>query len=346
MDVLKGRFGTLPDGRAVDVYTLVNKNGIKARLITYGGILVSLETPDRKGLMADIVLGFDSFEGYLKSSPYFGCIVGRYANRIAKGRFTLAGVEYKLATNNGANHLHGGIKGFDKVLWAAEPVSTGGARGVAFSYLSRDGEEGYPGNLRVTVTYLLTDANELSIHYEAETDKATPVNLTHHSYFNLAGQGNGDILGHELTLFAPSYTPVDDGLIPTGVIAPVAGTPFDFTQPAVIGARIDRVPGGYDHNFVLAGGSGWITPAAKVYEPRTGRVLEIATTEPGIQFYAGNFLDGTITGKSGMVYQKRYGFCLETQHFPDSPNHPNFPSAILRPEQKYDSRTVYKFSAK
>ena len=346
MDVFKGAFGTLPDGRGVEVYTLVNKNGLKARLTDYGATLVELTAPDRDGRFGDIVLGFDSLEGYLKSSPYFGCIVGRYGNRIAKGRFTLDGVEYELATNNGANHLHGGIVGFDKVLWTAEPISTAGARGVKFGYLSPDGEEGYPGNLRVAVTYLLTDENELSIRYEAETDRATPVNLTHHSYFNLAGQGNGDILGHELTLFAPSYTPVDNGLIPTGEIAPVAGTPFDFGKPAAIGARIAQVPGGYDHNFVLAGGGGKLVRAATVYEPAMGRVMEISTTEPGIQFYAGNFLDGTISGKGGKVYDKHYGFCLETQHFPDSPNQPGFPSTILRPGSKYQSLTVHKFSAK
>jgi aldose 1-epimerase len=346
MDVFKGTFGTLPDGRRVEVYTLVNKNGLKARLINYGGILVSLETPDRKARLGDIVLGFDSLDGYLKSSPYFGCIVGRYGNRIAKGRFTLDGVEYKLAANNGPNHLHGGLKGFDKVLWTAEPVSAQDARGVKFAHLSRDGEEGYPGNLRVSVTYLLTDADELSIRYQAETDKATPVNLTHHSYFNLAGQGSGDILGHELMIDAPNYTPVDEGLIPTGQIAPVAGTPFDFTKPAVIGARIAQVPGGYDHNFVLRSGGGRLALAARVSEPRTGRVMEISTTEPGIQFYAGNFLDGTISGKGGKVYQKQFGFCLETQHFPDSPNQPSFPSTILRPGQKYESLTVHKFYAK
>jgi aldose 1-epimerase len=346
MDVFKGGFGTLPDGRRVELYTLVNRNGLKARLIDYGATLVELTAPDRNGRFGDIVLGFDSLEGYLKSSPYFGCIVGRYGNRIAKGRFTLDGVEYKLAVNNGANHLHGGLVGFDKVLWTAEPVSVEGARGVRFSYLSPDGEEGYPGNLRVTVTYLLTDANELTIRYEAETDKATPVNLTHHSYFNLAGQGNGDILGHELTLFAPSYAPVDEGLIPTGLIAAVAGTPFDFMKPETIGARIAQVPGGYDHNFVLGSGGGKLAPAATVYEPAGGRVLDILTTEPGIQFYAGNFLDGTIVGKDGKAYPKHAGFCLETQHFPDSPNRPEFPTTILRPGTKYESLTVHKFSTK
>lgn len=346
MDVLKGEFGSLPDGRTVQVYTLINKNGLKARLINYGATLIELTAPDREGRFADIVLGFDDLEGYLKKSPYFGCIVGRYGNRIAQGRFTLDGVVHQLAANDGAHHLHGGRVGFDKVLWTAEPVSVEGGRGVRFGYLSPDGEEGYPGNLRVAVTYLLTDANELSIGYEAETDRATPVNLTHHSYFNLAGAGNGDVLNHELTLFAPGYTPVDAGLIPTGEVAPVAGTPFDFTKPARIGARIAEVPGGYDHNFALESGGGRPAPAAAVYEPSTGRVLEISTTEPGLQFYAGNFLDGTIVGKGGKPYPKHAGFCLETQHFPDSPNRPGFPSAILRPGQKLESRTVHKLGAR
>ncbi|MBN2207401.1 MAG: galactose mutarotase [Candidatus Aminicenantes bacterium] len=346
MDLIREEFGVLPDGRTVQAYSLVNKNGLKARLIDYGATLVELIVPDKDGRFGDIVLGFDDLEGYLKSSPYFGCIVGRYGNRIAKGRFTLDGVEYALATNNGANHLHGGLVGFDKVLWTAEPVAVGGGHGVRFGYLSPDGEEGYPGNLRVTVTYLLTDANELSIRYEAETDKATPVNLTHHSYFNLAGAGNGDILGHEIRLFAPRYTPVDDGLIPTGEIAPVAGTPFDFTKPAAIGARIAEVPGGYDHNFVLESGGGRLAPAAEVYEPAAGRVMEISTTEPGIQFYAGNFLDGTIVGKDGKAYLKHAGFCLETQHFPDSPNRTGFPSTILRPGERYESLTIHRFGAR
>jgi aldose 1-epimerase len=344
IDVKKEPFGGLPDGTPVELYTLTNNKGLKARLMTYGAILVSLEVPDRNGTPGDITLGCDSLDGYLKVSPYFGAIVGRYGNRIAKGRFILDGVEYKLANNNGINHLHGGVKGFDKVIWTAEPVKEADAAGVRFSYLSRDGEEGYPGNLKVVVTYSLTNDNELRIAYEAETDKATPVNLTHHSYFNLAGQG--DILGHELTLYADKYTPVDEGLIPMGEVLDVKGTPMDFTTPAAIGSRIAQVKGGYDHNYVLKSGGGALALAAGVYEPVTGRLMEISTTEPGIQFYSGNFLDGTITGKGGHVYPLHGGFCLETQHFPDSPNHPGFPSTILRPGQKLTSLTVHKFSTK
>lgn len=348
MDIQKQSFGRLPDGSEVEVYTLTNSHGLKAGIMTFGATLVSLEVPDRSGKLTDIVLGHDSLKGYLDpaQNPYFGSIVGRYGNRIAKGRFSLDGAEYRLAANNGENHLHGGIKGFDKAVWNAEPVREEGAVGLRLSYLSQDGEEGYPGNLSTTVTYWLTEANELRISYEAETDKPTPVNLTHHSYFNLAGQGQGDILGHELTLNAGHFTPVDDGLIPTGEIRPVAGTPWDFTRPKAIGAEIAAVPGGYDHNFVLRDGEGALKLAAHVFEPSSGRVMEIYTTEPGIQFYTGNFLDGTISGKSGRVYEKHYGFCLETQHFPDSPNKPIFPSTILRPGEKYTSLTVHKFSAK
>jgi len=344
MEVQKQECGQLPDGQNVDLYVLMNASGLRARVMTYGATLVSLEVPGRDGNFADITLGCDSLEGYLLASPYFGSIVGRYANRIAKGKFTLDGVEYTLAQNNGENHLHGGIQGFDKVIWDAEPVKVEEARGVKFVYLSKDGEEGYPGNLTCTVTYLLTDNDELRISYEAETDKATPVNLTHHSYFNLAGQGNGDVLDHELTLNADKYTPVDEGLIPTGEIRSVTDSPMDFTTPHTIGERIDQVEGGYDHNFVLRGGGGTLILAARVYEPESGRVMEIRTTEPGIQFYSGNFLDGSITGKAGKVYHKHYGFCLEPQHFPDSPNKPNFPSTILRPGDRYMSLTVFKFT--
>jgi aldose 1-epimerase len=343
MAVKKEPFGGLPDGTAVELYTLTNGKDLKARLITYGAILVSLEIPDRNGTPGDITLGCDSLDGYLKVSPYFGAIVGRYANRIAKGRFVLDGVDYRLANNNGVNHLHGGIKGFDKVVWAAEPIKEANAVGVRFSYLSRDGEEGYPGNLKVVVTYFLTNDNELRIAYEAETDKATPVNLTHHSYFNLAG--GGDILGHELMLYADKYTPVDESLIPTGEVLDVKGTPMDFRTSATIGSRITQVKGGYDHNYVLKSG-GAMALAARVYEPVTGRLMEISTNEPGIQFYSGNFLDGTIAGKGGRVYPKHGGFCLETQHFPDSPNKPDFPSTILRPGHKFTSLTVHKFSMK
>ncbi|HUW19301.1 MAG TPA: aldose epimerase family protein [Sedimentisphaerales bacterium] len=349
MDIKKEIFGKMPDGREVELYTLTNANGLKARIMTYGGIVVSLEVPDRNGKLGDIVLGFDTLEDYLKGHPYFGSIVGRYGNRIGKGRFTLDGVEYKLATNNGENHLHGGIKGFDKVVWDAEPVRQNDAVGVKLTYLSKDGEEGYPGNLSCTVIYTLTNNDELKIDYAATTDKATPVNLTHHSYFNLAGQGTGDILGHELMLNAERFTPVDKGLIPTGELRSVKGTPMDFTEPMAIGARINQDDEqlkfglGYDHNFVLNSGGGALALAAKVYEPTTGRVMEIYTTEPGIQFYSGNFLDGTNIGKGGKVYKYRYGFCLETQHFPDSPNKPNFPPVILKPGQKYTHVTIHKF---
>jgi aldose 1-epimerase len=344
MDIQKHAFGQLPDGQKVDLYALTNGKGLSAKIMNYGATLVSLGIPDRNGNIADITLGCDSLEGYMAASPYFGSTVGRYANRIAKGKFSLDGVEYTLATNNGENHLHGGIKGFDKVLWQAEPFKEEKAVGVKFVYFSKDGEEGYPGNLACTVTYRMTGDNELKITYEAETDKATPVNLTHHSYFNLAGQGEGDILSHELMLEADKYTPVDAGLIPTGEIRDVADSPMDFTIPHAIGERIGQVEGGYDHNFVLRSGGGSLGLAARVYEPESGRVMEIFTTEPGIQFYSGNFLDGTITGKEGKVYNQHYGFCLEPQHFPDSPNKPNFPSTILQPGAKYLSITLFKFS--
>jgi len=344
MDIFKEEFGRLPDGTVIDLYTLNNSHGLRARIMTYGAIVVSLEVPDREGKVADITLGYDSLDGYLETTPYFGAVVGRYGNRIAKGRFTLDGMEYTLATNNGENHLHGGIKGFDKVVWTAEPVREDDAVGIKLSYLSPDGEEGYPGNLQSVVTYWITEANELKVTYLAETDRATPVNLTHHSYFNLAGQGTGDILGHELMLSADRYTPVDEGLIPTGELRAVASTPFDFTTPHTVGERIAQVEGGYDHNFVLNKDGAELTLAARVAEPSSGRVMEIFTTEPGIQFYAGNFLDGSITGKVGKVYHKHYGFCLETQHFPDSPNHAHFPSTILRPGEQYQSLTIHRFS--
>jgi aldose 1-epimerase len=347
MSITKESFGQTPDKQTVILYTLTNPNGIKAKITNYGATLVSLETPDRDGNFADIVLGFDTLDGYLKEHPYFGVIVGRYANRIGKGKFVLDGVEYKLATNNGANHLHGGIKGFDKVVWKVEDVkTTDDTASVKLSYLSKDGEEGYPGNLNCSVTYTLTKDNEIKIEYEATTDKTTIVNMTNHAYWNLAGQGNGDILGHELMLNADKYTPVDEGLIPTGEIKDVKGSPMDFTKLMTIGSRIDQVAGGYDHNYVLNSGGGKLALAAKVYEPTTGRTMEIYTTEPGIQFYSGNFLDGSITGKSGKVYKKHYGFCLETQHFPDSPNKPQFPSVVLKPGEKYQTETVLKFSTK
>jgi aldose 1-epimerase len=349
--VARGRFGMLRNQTPVEVYTLTNANGVEMRAITYGGIITSLKVPDRAGRFDDVVLGFDAIDGYLKDPPYFGALVGRYGNRIAKGQFTLDGRTYKLATNNGPNHLHGGVKGFDKVLWSAVPAEGPEGVSVTFTRTSPDGEEGYPGNLQVSVRYLLTDKNELAIDYRATTDKATPVNLTQHSYFNLAAD-SGDILGHELTLNASRYTPVDDTLIPTGEIATVQGTPFDFRQATAIGARIDtghvqlKNGNGYDHNWVLDRTGAGLARAATVFEPKTGRTLEVATTEPGLQFYTGNFLDGTITGKGGRVYERRTGFCLETQHYPDSPNHANFPSTIVRPGQAYASKTVFTFGVK
>ena len=345
-------FGTTADAKPVELFTLTNAHDVEVRAMTYGATIVWLHAPDREGHLDDIVLGYPTLAGYLAQSPYFGAIVGRYGNRIAKGRFTLDGKAYQLATNNGPNHLHGGVKGFDKVVWSAEPAETDSSATVTFSYVSPAGEEGYPGTLRARVTYTLTDRNELRVDYLATTDQATPVNLTQHSYFNLAGAGTRDILAHELMIAADRYTPVDATLIPTGEIAAVAGTPFDFRTPTAIGARIGQSDvqlqhgKGYDHNWVLnrAGAAeGALVLAARVTEPTTGRTLDVFTTEPGIQFYSGNFLDGTITGKDGRVYQHRYGFCLETQHFPDSPNHPNFPSTILRPGREYRSTTVFQF---
>ena len=346
-------FGQLPDGRRVELFTLRNTHGVEVRVMTYGAIVTSIRTPDASGQVADIVLGFDSLPGYLGASPYFGAIVGRYANRIAAGRFTLDGVEYHLAQNNGPNSLHGGVRGFDKVLWSAEPFENDSAMGVKLRYESADGEEGYPGALTVQVTYTLNEANELIVEYEASTTKATPLNLSQHTYWNLHGEGRGDILDHVLQLNASAFTPVDSTLIPTGKIAPVAGTPFDFRQSAAVGARIDgpdeqlRFGRGYDHNWVLdRQGQGTLALAARLQDPQSGRVLEVRTTEPGIQFYSGNFLDGTIKGKGGHVYAHRTGLCLETQHFPDSPNHSNFPSTILRPGARYQSRTVFAFSTR
>ena len=352
MSCSKEVFGKTADGEVVDVYTLVNANGLRARIMTYGAILVSLEVPDKKGRLGDIVLGHDTLDEYLAGHPYFGSIVGRYGNRIGKGKFTLDGVDYQLAINNGENHLNGGIKGFDKVVWGSKEVSGDGVVGVKLNYVSADGEEGYPGNLSCSVTYTLTNDDELRIAYEATTDKATPLNLTHHSYFNLAGHAWGEILNHELMLVADRFTPVDSGLIPTGELRSVKGTPMDFTRSTKIGARITeddeqlKFGGGYDHNFVLSNSSGSLALAARVYERLSGRVMEVYTTEPGIQFYSGNFLDGTNVGKGGNVYNYRNGFCLETQHFPDSPNKPEFASVILRPGEKMKSLTVYKFFAK
>jgi aldose 1-epimerase len=348
----KEPFGKLPDGTAIDLYTLRNSKGFEAMITNYGGFIVSLKAPDKNGKLADVVLGHDSLEGYLKQPGFMGCITGRYANRIAKGEFKLGGKTYTLAKNNGPNSLHGGRVGFDKRVWTAKDVQGPDASGVQLSYTSKDGEEGYPGNLSVTVTYWLTNNNELKIEYAATTDKETVLNLTNHSYFNLAGAGNGDILSHVLTLNADRFTPVDETLIPTGELRSVKGTPLDFTTATPIGARIDdqkeqqMVYGkGYDHNFVVNGNPGELRLAARVSEPTSGRVLEVLTTEPGVQLYTGNFLDGSIKGKEDKAYQRRYGFCLETQHFPDSPNKPQFPTTVLKPGEQFKSTTVFKFSA-
>ncbi len=338
----------LVDGKPIETFTLTNAAGVQVTAISYGGIITSWRVPNRTGELADIVLGYDDPGAYVKNnSPYFGAIVGRYGNRIGGARFVLDGHTYTLAANNGPNHLHGGIRGFDKMLWQGEVARSAKGAAVTFSRTSADGEEGYPGNLKVRVTYTLNDANELAVAYEATSDKPTPVNLTQHTYFNLAGQGTGDILGHELRINADRYTPVDGGLIPTGELAPVDKTPFDFRKPTRIGARIRsehpqmQIGRGYDHNWVLARSAPGLSLAAEVYEPTSGRTLQVRTTEPGVQFYTGNFLDGTITGKAGRVYRERYGFCLETQHFPDSPNKPRFPSTIIRPGQTYRTQTVF-----
>src|SRR3989440_9953277 len=347
--VTKESFGDTLDGKGVDIYTLTNSHGVEARIINYGGIVTSLKVPDRNGKLDDVVLGFDNLDAYLKGRTYLGAIIGRYGNRIAKGRFTLNGGEYKLAVNNGENHLHGGIKGFDKVVWNARGLKVPNGAALRLTYLSKNGEEGYPGNLSVRVIYTLTNANELKIEYWASTDKDTVINLTSHSYFNLAGQGNGDILNHQLLINARRFTPTDAGSIPTGELKSIKGTPFDFTSAFRIGDRINdddeqlKFGKGYDHNFVLNGRMGTLRQAAVVYDPTSGRLMEIWTTEPGIQFYSGNFLDGTLTGKDGKVYQQRYGFCLETQHFPDSPNKPSFPTTVLRRGQQYHTITIHKF---
>lgn len=345
MSIMKENFGTI-DGQPVYLYTLTNRHGIKIRITNYGGIITHIITPDKNGKFGDIALGYDSLKGYLEETPYFGAIVGRYANRIAKGRFTLDGKTCQLATNNGSNALHGGIKGFDKVIWDASESSDTSCVSLHLSYLSRDGEEGYSGNLKVRVNYTLSDDDEFTTLIEAETDKPTPVNLCNHSYFNLS-ECDTNILGHLLTLHAERYTVVNDELIPTGELRPVKSTVMDFMTPQAIGERIDKVPGappgGYDHNYVLVKNPGELSPAATLADPVSGRRLEIFTTQPGVQFYSGNFLDGTITGKGGRIYKKHWGLCLETQHFPDSPNQPAFPNTILRPGEKYSETTVYRF---
>ena len=345
--ITKQSFGKTADGQNVDLYTLRNVHGVEAKITNYGGIVTSLKVPDRRGKFDDVVLGFNDLDSYLKGHPYFGAIIGRYGNRIAKGHFTLNGVEYKLAVNNGENTLHGGIKGFDKVVWTAQDSKTRLGPSIALTYLSKDGEEGYPGNLNVKVVYTLTNNNELRIDYTATTDKDTVTNLTHHSYFNLAGEGNGDILNHQVLINATRFLPTDAGSIPTGELRSVTGTPFNFRKMMTIGARINedeeqlKLGNGYDHNWIINGRG--MRLAAQAYEPTSGRRMQVWTTEPGLQFYTGNFLDGTLTGKSGKVYPRRSGFCFETQHYPDSPNHPAFPTTTLKKGATYRSTTIYKF---
>ena len=349
-------FGRTADGTPVEVYTLTNNRGVRLRAMTYGAIVLSLDVPDKKGAFADITLGYKTLAEYEKATPYFGAIVGRFGNRIAGGQFNVDGNTYRLANNNTPGgkpcSLHGGNKGFDKVVWKAEGLKGDGSQGVRFRYLSKDGEEGYPGNLEVSVTYWLNEDSEWCVEYEATTDKATPVNLTQHAYFNLKGEGVGDILGHTLQLAASKFTPVNEGMIPTGEKRSVEGTALDFRKATPIGDRVNSkeeqmiLGGGYDHNFVLDNQNESLALAALVFEPTSGRTMEVSTTEPGIQFYCGNFLDGTLSGKSGKKYEHRNGFCLESQHYPDSPNHPEFPSSILRPGRTLRSTTVFKFGVK
>ncbi len=344
----KEPFGTAPDGKPVELYTLRNSAGIEARIMTYGGIIVSLKVPDKNGKLGDVVLGYDNLDSYVKNSPYFGALIGRYGNRIAKGHFTLDGKEYTLAINNGPNSLHGGLKGFDKRVWKATTQQSLDGAQLVLNYTSPDGEEGYPGTLQVTAVYTIMRDNALRLEFTATTDKDTVVNLTQHSYFNLAGKGN--ILNHIVTIPANKFTPVDSTLIPTGELRPVDGTPFDFRSPTAIGARIDqddqqlKFGGGYDHNWVISKEMGKLDLMAKVYDPESGRVLDIFSTEPGLQFYSGNFLDGTITGKGGWTYERRAALAMEPQHFPDSPNQPEFPTTELKPGEVYHHTMMYRFS--
>ncbi len=348
--VIQEPWGQLETGEPIDLYTLRNRSGMEARITNYGGRLVVLKTPDRHGKLEDIVLGFDNLAGYQQKNPYFGALVGRYANRIAGGKFHLHGTEYKLAINNGENALHGGLHGFDKKAWDAHEVITAHEPVIELHYFSNDGEEGYPGNLRVTVRYTLTHHNELRLDYSATTDKDTVLNLTNHSYFDLSGKATGKILDCEVMINADRFTPVNEKLIPTGELRPVDGTPFDFRRSTVIGSRIDdqdeqlKYAWGYDHNYVLARREGEVSLAARIHEPHSGRVLEVSTTQPGLQFYTGNHLDGSVTGKAGLAYPFRSGVCFETQHFPDSPNQPHFPSTLLSRGQHYQGTTIFKFS--
>jgi len=350
--ITKSEFGTTPEGEKVDKYTLKNEAGMEVAIITYGGIISNLIVPDSKGIRQDVVLGFPTLDQYIESSPYFGALIGRYGNRIAAGKFTLDEKQYTLARNDGPNHLHGGLKGFDKKVWTASEKIDENSASLVLHYLSKDGEEGYPGNLHVQVTYTLNNDNALDIQYMANTDMKTVVNLTNHSYFNLSGDFSKTILDHVLTIRADGYLPIDKGLIPTGQIEPVSGTPFDFREPKEIGADINaeneqlKLGMGYDHCWVLNKQNAEMSLAAKVYNPENGRVLEVFTTEPGIQFYSGNFLDGTLPAKNEGTYARRSGLCLETEHFPDSPNQHNFPSVVLNPGEQYSSKTTFKFSTK
>lgn len=344
-------FGTLPDGQKVTAFTLTNARGLSARILDYGGIIAALRVPDARGHCDDIVLGYDSLDGYARDTNYFGALIGRYGNRIARGQFALDGHEYQLATNNGPNHLHGGLQGFNRKMWRAHPLLTREGVALELRLLSPDGDQGYPGALDVRVIYTLSDANQLRLEYRATCDAPTVLNLTNHSYFNLAGAGNGLITGHTLRLYANRFTPIDATAIPLGDARPVAGTPFDFRTPHAIGARINapdeqlRNGQGYDHNFVLDGRAGRLRLAARAESATSGRVMRVYTTQPGVQFYSGNFLNGE-TGKGGRPYERRSGFCLETQHFPDSPHHPQFPSTVLRPGQIYRQETIYEFSSR